>query len=262
MLIQKGEREMRDLRLKTADKLSVGGAHSKIKSYCKELGIDTDRPKSSRVEAHWNRLHNLGKPSIAIGAAAVVMTLTALAANPVAASENEFEFDMVRSPALAKFPDCVPNAKAHVKIIPRGPVEVMRVEAEGLPPNANFDFFVIQAPNAPFGLAWYQGDLETHDHGGRQNFIGRFNEETFIVAPGPVPAPLVHNKDFPDVNTNPVTGPVHTFHLGLWFNSPQDAINAGCPGTVTPFNGEHNAGVQVLNTSNFPDNGPLFNVKP
>jgi len=32
---------------------------------------------------------------------------------------------------------------------------------------------------------------------------------------------------------------------------------------VTPFNGEHNAGVQVLNTSEFPaDAGPLRNVKP
>jgi hypothetical protein len=211
---------------------------------------------------HWNRLHNLGKPALAIGAAALAMTLTAFAAQPVAANEKAFQFEMVRSPALAKFPGCVPNAKAHVTIVPRGPVEVMNVEVEGLPPNANFDFFVIQAPNAPFGLAWYQGDIETNDSRGRQVFIGRFNEETFIVAQGPVPAPLVHNKDFPDVNTNPVTGPVHTFHLGLWFNSPQDAINAGCPGNVTPFNGEHNAGVQVLNTSNFPDNGPLFNVKP
>ena len=32
---------------------------------------------------------------------------------------------------------------------------------------------------------------------------------------------------------------------------------------MTPFNGEHNAGVQVLNTSNFKDlEGPLINVKP
>jgi len=32
---------------------------------------------------------------------------------------------------------------------------------------------------------------------------------------------------------------------------------------VTPFNGEHNAGIQVLNTSNFPDDfGPLRQVNP
>jgi hypothetical protein len=63
-------------------------------------------------------------------------------------------------------------------------------------------------------------------------------------------------------SSNPATAPVHTYHLGLWFNSPQDAVKAGGPDTVTPFNGEHNAGVRVLNTSNFPDlEGPLINVK-
>lgn len=78
-----------------------------------------------------------------------------------------------------------------------------------------------------------------------------------------VPAPVVHNNAFPDASLNPVTNPVHTFHLGLWFNSSVDAGNAGCPADTTPFNGEHNAGIQVLNTSNFPDlQGPLFFVKP
>jgi len=53
------------------------------------------------------------------------------------------------------------------------------------------------------------------------------------------------------------------YHLGLWFGSPQAAQAAGCPGNVTPFNGEHNAGIQVLNTSNFPDDfGPLRQVNP
>jgi len=39
---------------------------------------------------------------------------------------------------------------------------------------------------------------------------------------------------------------VHQFHLGLWFNSPTAANAAHCGNTVTPFNGEHNAGVQAL----------------
>ena len=51
------------------------------------------------------------------------------------------------------------------------------------------------------------------------------------------------------------------YHLGLWFDSPMAAQNATCPATVTPFNGEHNAGIQVLNTSNFADDhGPLRDV--
>jgi hypothetical protein len=43
---------------------------------------------------------------------------------------------------------------------------------------------------------------------------------------------------------------------------PEDAQKAGFAPTITPFNGEHHAGLQVLNSSNFPDNaGPLFHVK-
>jgi hypothetical protein len=55
--------------------------------------------------------------------------------------------------------------------------------------------------------------------------------------------------------------PIHQFHVGIWFNSPTDAAMAGCPTTVTPFNGEHQAGIQALSTRSFPDNnGPLRRV--
>lgn len=192
----------------------------------------------------------------------VVCVLGALSA--AAHADDDFKFDMVRARALGAFPACVPDARATVTIQPRGAVEEMHVRVEGLPPRTGFDFFVIQVPDAPFGMAWYQGDIETNDQGvGHGKFIGRFNEETFIVAPGSAPAPSVHNNAFPDATLNPPTAPVHTFHLGLWFNSFQDAGKAGCPANVTPFNGEHKAGIQVLNTGDFPNNaGPLLNVKP
>jgi hypothetical protein len=193
------------------------------------------------------------------------LAIAAFAAFSVPAhADEDFKFDMVRSPSLAAFPGCVPNAHATVRVEPRGAVEEMQVRVEGLPPKTDFDFFVIQVPNGPFGMAWYQGDIETNEHGvGQGKFIGRFNEETFIVAPGSVAAPVVHSSAFPDATLNPTTGPIHTFHLGLWFNSSEDAVKAGCSGNVTPFNGEHNAGVQVLNTSEFPANaGPLLRVKP
>ena len=78
--------------------------------------------------------------------------------------------------------------------------------------------------------------------------------ETFIVAqpPGGQPAPVVHNQPpFPDASMNPATEPIHTYHLGLWFGSPSAAQAAGCPNTVTRFNGDHNAGIQALSTRNF-----------
>jgi hypothetical protein len=58
---------------------------------------------------------------------------------------------------------------------------------------------------------------------------------------------------FPDSAIGAVVGRIHTYRCGLWFNSPVDAKNAGALATVTPFNGEGNAEVQVLNTANFPD---------
>ena len=209
-----------------------------------------------------NRMRS--KAPIAVIVASIASALLTTLAAPVHAEEDNLKFEMVRTPGLAAVPGCVPNARAKITIEPRGPVEEMRVRVEGLPPNTDFDLFVIQVPNAPFGMAWYQGDIETNARGvGRGSFIGRFNEETFIVAPGSVAAPSVHNNAFSDATLNPKTGPIHTYHLGLWFNSPADAAKAGCPGNVTPFNGEHNAGVQVLNTSGFPDlTGPLLKVKP
>jgi hypothetical protein len=134
----------------------------------------------------------------------------------------------------------------------------MEVAVFGLPPNTDFDFFVIQVPNKPFGLSWYQGDIETNKDGnGFNRFIGRFNIETFIVSPQGVPAPVVFRKAVPDASMSPMSGRIHTYHLGLWFNSQLDGEKAGASG-VTPFNGEGNAGVQVLNTGGFPDlAGPL-----
>src|SRR5215471_15622326 len=172
-------------------------------------------------------------------------------------------FNMVRS-AGASAANCIPDARGRVTINSLGNVEVMHLEASGLPPKTEFDAFIIQLPNAPFGLSWYQGDITTDENGrGVAEFIGRSSIETFIVAPGSGPAPVVHTGPFPDASLNPATAPVHTFHVGLWFGSPEAAQAAGCPNTVTPFNGEHNAGIQALSTRNFPTlQGPLRQLTP
>jgi hypothetical protein len=191
---------------------------------------------------------------------------TVAAPETVPAFHHRINFQMVRS-AGAVAANCIPNASADVRVSSLGPVEAMTVDIRGLPPNTEFDFFVIQIPNAPFGLAWYQGDIETDGQGeGHQLFVGRFNRETFIVAqpPGGQPAPVVHNQPpFPDASANPATEPIHTFHLGLWFGSPAAAQAAGCPNTVTRFNGDHRAGIQALSTRNFDLlGGPLRALAP
>jgi hypothetical protein len=211
-----------------------------------------------------NRFVKWKTVALAALAVAALPSTTALAGDK---DDDEFKFNLVRNTQFdAQHPNFALHARGRVKIESVGPVEIMDVKIEGLPPNTDFDFFVIQVPHPPFGLAWYQGDIETNSHGvGHGRFIGRFNIETFIVSqpPGNVDSPVVFKNAFPDAsNSGPPTEPIHTYHLGLWFNSPQDAAKAGGPDTVTRFNGEHNAGVQVLNTSNFRDlEGPLLNAK-
>jgi len=182
---------------------------------------------------------------------------------PVAEStySNEISFELGRSGAVVNA-GCLAYATGKVHVVSQGPVEVMDVDLSGLPPDTELDFFVTQLANPPFGLSWYQGDIETDSYGeGHAQFIGRFNQETFIVAPGAGAAPQAHGEL--DAAQNPATLPVHTFHIGIWFNSPDDAAAAGCPDFTTPFNGEHHAGVQVLNSASFPElAGPLSQLLP
>jgi hypothetical protein len=186
-----------------------------------------------------------------------------LAVPGTAAAADSITFSMVRSAAV-EAAGCALNAKAKVTVNSLGPVEVMHVEATGLPPNSEFDLFVTQLPNAPFGMAWYQGDMESNANGRAVgDFVGRFSRETFIVAPGVGPAPVIHHSPIADAATNPATGPIHTFHVGLWFGTPQVAVAANCPNTVTPFNGDHTAGIQVLSTRTFGNTtGPLRSLAP
>ncbi len=159
-----------------------------------------------------------------------------------------FTFHLVPSPNIAA---CLPKAKGTVTITPNSLNDTMKVNVSGLAPNTGYDLFVIQLPNKPFGVSWYQSDLQTGSNGaGSVTVKGIFNKETFSISTG----------------GTTTFGATHQYHLGLWFNDPNVPFNLGCePGAtspiVTPFNGEQHAGVQVLNTSNFPDNaGPLSHV--
>ena len=195
--------------------------------------------------------------------ALAALTISLTCAAPGAAKSTTFRFDLVRTPALSSSPNCAPDASGTATIVPGGEADSLTIKVKGLPPKTTFDVFVIQVPNSPFGMSWYQGDIDTNGHGtGSAKFLGRFSIETFTVAPGVASAPATFDNAFPSVTSNPSTGPVQMYHVGIWFDSPGDASMAGCPSTVTPFNGPHDAGVQLLNTSNFPDGaGPLSNVQ-
>ncbi|MFL6122309.1 hypothetical protein [Actinophytocola sp.] len=192
--------------------------------------------------------------SAAVGVAAM-LGVGAVAATQANAADPSITFSMVRS-GVAVTANCLPAAAATVRVVSHGQNETLTLKASGLPALTEFDLFILQLPNAPFGLSWYQSDLVTgYDGTATVTVVGRFNAETFAVAPGSGAAPVVHTAD---AASNPPFAPIHTFHVGFWFNSPADAVSAGCPGAVTPFNGDHTAGVQAMSTRNFPDlAGPL-----
>ena len=191
-------------------------------------------------------------------AVAVAMGFVSIVPHPAfAAAGDSFSFQMVPSPGAT----CLAyDASGSVTISDLGSVQNMHVEVFHLPANQEFDLFVIQVPNKPFGLARYQADVVTDSTGhGVADVSGVFGRATFIVATGVAPAPKVF-KD--NATSNPVTAPIQTYHLGLWFNTSQEAVAAGCPDTVTPFSSGHDAGIQVLNTGTFPDlEGPLFHIQ-
>src|SRR5262249_1648717 len=147
-------------------------------------------------------------------------------------AKKPITFTMVVSAGAAK---CLPKATASVTDHTLGPVEDLTVSVSGLPPNTDFDFFIIQVPKAPFGLAWYQGDIQTNRSGtGVGRFVGRFSSETFIVSLGVIPSV----NEFPSPpavlpqGLGVAVDPVQIYHLGLWFNNASDALKANCPGTM------------------------------
>jgi hypothetical protein len=99
----------------------------------------------------------------ALKVALLSSTLMFMGASSVsAADEDHIGFKMVVSAAASA---CLPNAGAKVQIVSDGQAEDMFIVAFGLPPNTAFDFFVIQVPNTPFGLSWYQGDMQSDADG-------------------------------------------------------------------------------------------------
>jgi hypothetical protein len=190
---------------------------------------------------------------LAVAAVASALSLTAASAAPVASTRaaspsRPFTFALVPSPGIKS---CLPHAGGLVTIVPGSQNDVMHVSVFGMPRNAEFDLFVIQQPLKPFGVSWYQTDVNADSHGfGQATVQGVFDVETFSVSPG----------------GTTTFAPTHQYHLGLWFNDPRLPFNLGCESgapkpIVTPFNGEQHAGIQVLNTAEFPLNaGPLSHV--
>jgi hypothetical protein len=190
----------------------------------------------------------------------LALVLAALAATAAFAVDDTTTFKMVRSEAAVDN-ECLKGATAHVDVrTTPTDNQIMDVTLNHAPKNTEFELFITQQPNSPFGVSWYQADFTTNNQGnGEVRTRGIFSEELFVFAPGVVKAPQVDDQD---AEKNPKYDPVHTFHVGLWFGDPKDAKEAGCSGKVTQFDGDHEAGIQAFSTRNFPDlKGPLGNIQ-
>lgn len=166
-----------------------------------------------------------------------------LAAQFASAQVPEISFNLVPQP---KFVSCLgvpggPAPSAQV-IVQRGELsDVLILHAHHLKPNLGFDLFTIQNTNLlasdtvdpnfkNFGLAWYQTDVQADSNGDAEVAI-----KTILL-----------DQIF---GFDPAAGlaPTHTFHVGFWFNNPEDAEVCGFnPQNPTPFNGEQHAGPNAM----------------
>jgi len=110
-------------------------------------------------------------------ALSLLFTVSPFAAAADAPDVDSFSFNMVISTGAKP---CLPAATATVTITPVGPVEIMDVSVQGLPPKTEFDLFVIQVPKAPFGISWYQGDIVTDKNGRRMARILDLPESAMV----------------------------------------------------------------------------------
>jgi hypothetical protein len=176
-------------------------------------------------------------------------------ATHASAQVPEIVFNLVpqqKTLACLAQPGYTPTAQV---IVQRGELnDVLILRAQHLKPNLGFDLFTIQNTNLlangkldpefkNFGLAWYQTDVQADSSG---------NAEVAIKT-------ILLDQIF---GFDPASGlePTHTFHVGFWFNKPEDAAPCGFnPADPTPFNGEQHAGPNAMITvpNAITDLGPL-----
>jgi hypothetical protein len=155
--------------------------------------------------------------------------------------KDDISFDLVPNPA---FVNCLrasssEEPKAHATVI-RGKLnDTLILDLDGIKPGLAFDLFTVERSSllgegvadpdfkGSFGLAWYQSDIEI----GKNYSNGHVRIRTILL-----------DQIF-GFDPDKALPPTNTFHLGFWFNNPQDAVGCGFnPAKPTPFNGEHNAG--------------------
>ena len=176
---------------------------------------------------------------LAIAVVAFALPLTA-GADSAGAPPHQITFNLHPNPkflnCISRFPNDAARAPSAKVTVTRGNLnDTLSLKLKNIKPNLAFDLFTVQRSNllsngtvdpsfTNFGLAWYQSDVHANSAGS-----GTVKIQTILL-----------DQIFGFDPDNALT-PTNTFHVGFWFNNPQDAAPCGFSGT-TPFNGEHNAG--------------------
>jgi hypothetical protein len=176
----------------------------------------------------------------------LLVASAALAVSGIVSAQNkednkdEITFKLV---PIQQFVNCLranpyEEPKARATVIPGKQNDTLILDLDGVRPDLTLSVFSNErsflGPDGTkdpgfhgFGLSWYQSDVQTGTH----SDDGHVRLQTVLV-----------NETFgfdPDVNLPPT----NTFHLGLWFDDPQDAQACSTtPIKPGPFNGEHHAG--------------------
>jgi hypothetical protein len=161
---------------------------------------------------------------------------------------DRVQFDLHINPkeltCVAQFPtDAQRQPKVTATVVRGNLNDSLTLRGRNLKPGLRFELFTterstlkadgtVDATIPNVGLAWYQSDLEVNDEGSlRANLRTIFLDQIFGVD---------------QATTLP---PTNAFHLGFWFDDPQNAVNCGFnPQNTTPFNGEHKAGPLAMIT--------------
>jgi hypothetical protein len=176
-------------------------------------------------------------------AAALVVAAVSVVTAYAASGNTEASFQLTANPkfanCLAKYPGDPSRPPTASVDVEKGDLnDTLNLHLHNIKPNLAFDLFTVQrstldaqgkpiAPPPSFGLAWYQSDVQADDHGN-----GHVKIRTIL-------ADQIFGVNLDQAPPNPI----NTFHLGFWFNNPNDAAACGFDVTKpTPFNGEHSAG--------------------
>src|ERR1700733_2701422 len=175
--------------------------------------------------------------------AAVFAVALATAFQPATAQVKKITFNLTPQP---KFVSCLgveggPKPTATVTVTKGELHDTLTLKAANIKPKLGFDLFTIENTNllsdgeanpnfVNFGLAWYQTDVQANGEG---------NAEVTINT-------ILLDQIF---GFDPASNllPTHTFHVGFWFNNPEDAVACGFDAAQpTPFNGEQDAGPNAM----------------